>query len=389
MSTNTQAHHDERRGSIYLVVLVVVASVVTMVLVGTALRRTTAEHYRTTDDRMRARQGARSATEAALTLMDDKDTFLTNARGGTTIMKTAGVGKSTLSVTVVDKDTGTTADDDTETLLVTAAAETDEARSLVSFDVQILPGYLDTLLDKGATSYWALDEAKNESVAVDQIGAIDGTYSTPKNAGKEDFPDDGVAPGITKTTDVIDIPHDSSFETSQGTIVIWALFSDMSDSDTQTIFSKEDNDAVEFDVAMYVASSTLKLVIDSKYDFLDRIYNYDISSKNDKDWHHFAYSFGLGGTRIYVDGVRVSYDPLYTIGLSYSYLTYTERNDERWYLGARRDTGSAADPIDGSVARFAFFPTQLSDSEIAELMDAQINAVKLEPVEGSFARVVE
>jgi len=387
MSKHRAPNRDERRGSIYLVVLVVVASVTTMILVGTSLRRTTAEQYRANDDRMRVRQGARSATEGALTLMNDKDTFMAMAKAGK-VFKTT-VGKSTISVSAVDKDSGKAVDDDTETMLVTAQAETTNARSLISFDIVVQSDFVSVLAEKGATSYLALDEEKDALVAVDQIGGIDGTYLKPGNAGRVDFPDGGVAPRVSSVSEYIEVPHDSSFETSNGTILIWARISDMSDSAAQALFSKEDNDTVDFDIAMYVQNSDIKLSINSNYSFLDRNYSYNIAAKNDKDWHHFAYSFGSRGTRIYVDGVRVVYDPTYTIGLSYSFLTFSERNNERWWLGARRNLSSPSAPMKGSLARFAFIPEQLDDSEIAELMAAQVDAVKLTPVEGSFARVVE
>ncbi|MCA9303866.1 MAG: LamG domain-containing protein [Phycisphaerales bacterium] len=390
MNTNERAAHDERRGSIYLVVLVVVAAVTTMVLVGTALRRTTAEHYRTTDDRMRARQGVRSATEAALTLMDDKDTFLTNARGGTTIMKTSSVGASTLTITVVDKDTGKVADDDTETLLVTATAETEEARSLVSFDVQILPAFLDTIVELGATSYWALDEEKNESVAVDQIGAIDGTYNKPGNVGGEDFPDDGVAPTLKGVKEAIQIPHDSSFEQEQGTIVFWARSNEPTESDQQGLIAKEDDANRELSQALFLEGGELVWRGEGKNDSLDQEFRTDASAFKDKDWHHVAYSFGLSGTRVYIDGVRVINKTSW-IGLHYDIIISSATNTRPWSVGTRAlgTSGAPSDPLDGSIARFVFFPKQLSDTEIADLMAAQCGAVKLEPVEGSFARVVE
>lgn len=385
MNTHPSKLSDQRRGSIYLVVLVVVAAVTTMVLVGTSLRRTSAEQYRAMDDRTRVRHAARSATETALAYMSDEDTFLASAKAGKSYSET--VGKSTITVRAIDKDTRGLATDSTSTLLVTASAETDDARSLISFDVPVPVSYIKMLGDKGASSYLALDEAKEASVAVDQIGKVNGTYLKPSNVGKIEFPDGEFAPEIGNDNENVEIPHDSSFETTEGTIVIWALIYDMSKPEQQTLFSKETSRSGDFEIACYVSNRSLHLRINSQNSFLDRNYSIDISSKDDKQWHQFVYSFGKGGTRIYVDGVRVEHDSFYAIGFHYSYLGYSETNTYPWYLGARRRNGTPSDPIMGSVARFAFFPVQLADSEIVELMDAQIPS--FEPVEGSFVRVVE
>lgn len=387
MNTYPSKSINQRRGSIYLVVLVVVAAVTTMVLVGTSLRRTSAEQYRAMDDRTRVRQAARSATETALAYMSDEDTFLASAKAGKSYSKT--VGKSTITVRAVDKDTRGLATDSTSTLLVTASAETDEARSLISFDADVPESYLQKIIAKGATSYWPLDEESDSASPIDQISRINGTYYTPSNAGSIKFLDDGRAPKIRTIDDRVEFPHDASFEVSNGTILFWAKLKDMSEPQAQALFSKEDNDTVDFDVAMYIQNSSLHLSINSKYSFLDRDYAYNISSKNDKEWHHFAYSFGSRGTRIYVDGERVVRDSTYSIGFSYSFLGYAERNNERWWLGARRNESDPSAPLDGYIARFVFIPTQLADEEIGELMDAQLSEMKLLPVEGSFTRVIE
>lgn len=387
MSKQTRYRENDRRGSIYLVVLVVVAAVSTMILVGTSLRRTTAEQYRAIDDRARVRQGVRSATEAALAYMDDMDTFIGGARAGKAYSET--VGKSTITVSAVDKDTLGPATDSTTTLLVTATAETTAARSLISFDADVPLTFLQRVLAKGATSYWPLNEPENSAGPIDQISAINGTYYTPSIAGKDKSIDKDLAPRLRTIEERIELPHDRSFEVSSGTILFWGKLKDMSSSNEQALFSKEDNDTVDFDVAMFIQNSEVHLKINSKYSFLDRHYAYNIADKNDKKWHHFAYSFGSGGTRIYVDGKRIVYDSTYTIGLSYSYLTFSERNNERWWLGARRDESDPSAPIEGNIARFVFIPNQLADDEIAELMDAQLSEMKLLPVDGSFARVIE
>ena len=390
MKNQSHACHENRRGSIYLVVLVVVASVTTMVLVGTSLRRTTAEHYRANDDRSRARQGARSAAEGALTLLKDSDTFLAMGKAGKTFKATAG--KSTLSVSAVDKDTGRAVSDATTTLLVTAAAETDEARSLVAFDVTVQPGFLALLKATGATSYWTLGEPKDSTKAADEIGSVDGVYYRPDYAGKEDFIDGGFAPDIGSVDEVIEIPHDSSFETGEGTILLWARFDKINDVDQQAVFSKETSAGGDFGVQMFTRNQRLRLNIDSTYDLSDRNYVYIIPDRDaaDDQWYHIAYSFGSGGTAVYLDGVKVITDPFYTLGLSYKDLLAAETNTAPWYLGARADRSVLRHPIKGSLARFVFIPEQLSDQEIVELMEAQTNTGKsLAPVEGSFVRVVE
>ncbi|MBL4591040.1 MAG: LamG domain-containing protein [Phycisphaerales bacterium] len=378
-----------RRGSIYLVVLVTIAVVTTMILLGIKLRKSTNEQYRMGNDYSKARIAARSAVEVALVKLDRTPVqFLEDAKLGVVLAETP-IGDATAKLVATDRDTGLGVTDSTTTVRVTATGALNNTRSLIGFDLQSQSAYLDMLVSMGASSYWALDEQTGTETAADSIGNVDGVYLNPLRAGSITFLDGDPAPQIRNKDSTIYISHDSSFAIRSGSIMFWVRMIDVSLARQQGVVAKEGDGAAELFRALYFEGGEMVLSIDAKGKLLDKEYRTDASVFADQSWHHVAHTFGTGGTNIYIDGVRVVYDRFYRTGLYYDFMGFTETSTEPWTLGGRKNTPNPSAPLGGSIARFAFFPTQLGDQEIVDLMDGQLNAKKFSVIEGSFVKVVE
>jgi Tfp pilus assembly protein PilX len=381
---------DARSGSIYLVVLVTVAVVTTMVLTGIKLRTSSNSEVRSNIDRANARTAARSAVEIALVQLNrDHDQFVTNAKTST-VMSSTSIGDATIKLSATDKDTGLKVTDSTTTMRINATGNSGGARTMVGFDLSsnLTTAYLSELVSRGAISYWSLNEVAGSATAADNIGGFDGAYKNKFSAGGDKFLDTDFAPYIRSASTAIVIDHARNFEVEEGALVFWAKSNSSRQAPIQAVVSKWQTNSAPLNLLIYISSGWLCVQIDSHYSDQDQTYYVSGSAFEDKGWHHVAYTFGSAGSQIYIDGVSVNLDKSNTIGLANSRFGREEVNDSDWVIGGIYPNNLSY-PLDGSVARFAFFPTQLSATDIAELKDAQLNSKLFTVVDGSFAREVD
>ncbi len=381
-------HADARRGSIYLVVLVTIATVTTMILLGITLRKSANEAYRTGIEAVQARNGARSAVESTLVqLQRDPDGFAAKLDAGVLIPWTT-LGGTEIGAIAVDKATQGSVSGSSGIVQIHAAGRSGLAESSIGYDLvrDYNAGYLKVLVDLGASSYWALSEGAGSYDVLDQIGGVYGTYE-PGTASGEVFLDGEPAPTIVDVSTVVKLDHEWDFETGSGSIVFWARIDDSTSPSIQGLVVKEKHTTPKLHLAIYAEGNQIKVDVDSRNGYSGEIVSVSADSFADGDWHHVAYTFGLSGAKLFVDGVLVASNRTYLLGLKS--VQMRETNMASWTIGARCTSSRLSDPLSGSVARFAFFPEQLSDSSITKLMEAQLNAAELSVVEGSFVRVVE
>lgn len=379
------------RGSVYVAVLAVVSAVAVLTLSGVALRRALHERAqvggRVSEARRLAQSGAELAIHGAET---DPAAFHAGALDGLVLPSTS-LGDGRLRVTIEDDDTGVAPTSGTTNFRVVSEASVSEARSRLGFVLTKPPDEMTrAVTDLGAIAYWALDEV-NSAVADEPIGGRDGTYQAPASAGADVHAHGNAAPRMDWITEAVRVPHDSAFQTANGTVAFWVRFDLLPVAGTQfgAVVKERTTANSSMDLAFWIDSSNLNFKLQNSTNQGTTI-SCAVSKITAGRWHFIAGTWGSTGMNLYLDGSLVA-NSRKSHGMNVVLLTRFA-NTQDWYFGLRNQPyGSYSQfwPTYGSVARVSLFDRGLTESEVNRLYQASTVKGLIEIEEGSFARVTD
>jgi len=361
--------HRTRHGSIYVVVLVTIASVAMMVLAGIALRRTDQHASYLHADALHAERGAESGIAYTDLVVRDHDAFMKSAPGGS-ILDGVALGDASVSVSVLDDDSGGAVGASTDRMVSVSRAEAGGARSIVSRSYEYTSAYHRLALEYGAVAYWPLDESTGEDHADELVQRLEAPFPDPDQAGVFTHGHGNAAPEFSNESEIVVAPHDDAYAVSALTVTLWVRSE--GGAGVQGVIAKESpsvDDAPQH--AMYFEDGHLhhRLTIHNANYYKELVA--DRSLFEDRGWHFVAVTIGTEDRmRLYVDGQLVDSNPSGHLGLTFSQFT----NRFPWTIGGRRDDAGGAgfldDNLDGSVARVAVFGDELDEDQIDALMNA-------------------
>ena len=228
--------------------------------------------------------------------------------------------------------------------------------------------------------YWRLGEGSGTSAA-DETGTHPATYQNGVTVGTTSGPFSNIsstAATFDGANDYVEVPHSDAFDLSDGTIQLWFNADDVSLA-SETLVSMNDwggqsPDGNSYDTGnftMYVHNGALLVYIE------DETGRYEINAGApvSGQWHHVALSFGANGMELYLDGTLVGSNA-YTGGIGNSF-------QNPLLIGAssyNSDPGTA-NYLDhyfhGSIAEVALLDSQLSQTEIGDIVDSGVNGSEL------------
>ncbi|MEP4891251.1 MAG: DUF6701 domain-containing protein [Aliiglaciecola sp.] len=228
-------------------------------------------------------------------------------------------------------------------------------------------------LDSVLVSHWPMDLCSLDGASGEVIDIIDGANGTAIDGA--DIEVNGKlcqASEYAGNGEHLNIPHNTNFELSNGSIAMWFRIDDLNPpSNTyfngRALFSK---DSTGFDsggghLTIYVGSNG---AIKARHQSTSS--NYNISSSAnliaENQWHHLVYTFGNTGVKIYIDKQLVATNT-YTGGIS--------GNPEPIILGAGAshtgDNESAPEDLKdyfmGEIDDVRLYQGQLSQAEVDNL----------------------
>lgn len=233
--------------------------------------------------------------------------------------------------------------------------------------------YLSSLNPVG---YWRLGESSGTTV-VDEIGTNSGTYANSPTLSVSGATLDDTDTSVTfagtpdnDTGDYAEIAHHGDYLIDEGTIQLWFNTSDVTQN--AYLFSKDHNgfgNGGHVQIGINPSSHvTVRLQ--------DTVTEYTLESTTALTadvWHHVAFTFGVAGMELYVDGVLEATD-VYTGGLGTS--SGGSGNTEPIVLGASSQTSTAgsATPTNlhygGKIDEVAILNTQLAPEQVKNLYAA-------------------
>ena len=228
--------------------------------------------------------------------------------------------------------------------------------------------------------YWRLGEGPGTSAA-DETGTHPATYQNGVTVGTTSGPFSNIsstAATFDGANDYVEVPHSDAFDLSDGTIQLWFNADDVSLA-SETLVSMNDwggqsPDGNSYDTGnftMYVHNGSMFVYIE------DETGRYEINAGApvSGQWHHVALSFGANGMELYLDGTLVGSNA-YTGGIGNSF-------QNPLLIGAssyNSDPGTA-NYLDhyfhGSIAEVALLDSQLSQTEIGDIVDSGVNGSEL------------
>lgn len=384
---------QSRTGSVYMAVVVVIAAVTVLTLTGVELRKRINDRGAVAADASAAHVAARSGAELVIQrALADRDGFHTLATTGT-VFSGVSVRPGTVSAQVRDAATDGVVAADTRRYAVVTDAAAGQARSRLGFEL-LRPEDPFTVLiraEASAVAYWPLDE-DGASTAVEKLSGRNGVYNVPHAAGDETHAHGNLAPRINSSAEYIRVPHQASYELSNGTLCFWVRFDNKPNGGQRVSAVTKDRNPLNSKISLgtWLDRNNFNFMLQNSYGF-GRTVSFSSSKIIQGQWHHIAVTWGSAGMELYLDGTREVRETGsgYTLGLGLG-LGFT--NDFDWFFGVRnlpQDVSGFTDPTRGSLARVAVFSERLSGSKIRELYEASSVEPGFRVVPGSFARVVD
>ncbi len=382
---------SSRRGSIYLITLITVTTIVSMVLIGVSLRSSGNVKSAMIEEMSRGSNGVLDASEYALEVITSDPLWRLTAQSGKVFEKIS-VGDQVYWGKVVDQYTGAKPTYDTSTYRVTVTSRRNGIKSSASIEIFATEmDYTDYLSSAGAIHYWALDETSNPPNALDKIGAYHGNYLKPSVAGAGYNDDAGLVPVFDDDDDYVSVPWGPSLEINSGTIAMWVNFTGSSKWSNSSFLGMDYRLEGVPAINMSIWGHGVNVYIndDGEYRFNSALSTpIDVITPN--VWHHIVMSWGNMGLFIYIDGVEMASNSSNTDGLKTA--KAGEGGEQPMHIGGGYNTSWISTPEDGfegSVSHVAIFDEQLSAAKIAELAAIKPDKLILSIVEDSWARVFE
>lgn len=382
-----------RRGSVYLAVVTVVAAVTTLTLTGIALRKQIHDAAIAPVDATAAQRMALSAAEIVThQAWSDMDQFRTVAQTGT-IFHQVATSPGQISARVTDATSGGLPTVDTTRFRVITEAEVGRARYRLGMTLHIPD---DALLERirsipSALVYWPLDEV-NTTTAQEAIAGRHATYSLASIAGAQTHTHGNPSPRFYWYTEHVRAAHHASYELANGTLAFWARFDVKPSTSGYRMYAvnKEVTRTSGMSLGVYLDSTSLVFELANRHGTGTTVTT-PTSNIIAGQWHHVTVTWGSDGMELYLDGVRASRNTSARHGMNSLFLVRAA-NTSDWYFGVRdlpESIYAQSSPQVGSVARVALFSSRLTGSQIQSLSQSNSTIQGMQPVIGSFARIVD
>lgn len=381
---------NQRRGSIYLVTFVTVAAITSMALIGMSLRQTARTKTVLITDMSIDSESIFSSAEFAIeTIASDMD-WVKNAKSGT-VFASQQIGNYQVGATVLDAITLKIPGDTTTNYRITMSTDYASAHQSARFDCTVGKVYLPLLSSLGADEYWALDESKGASKAVDAISNLHGSFIDPSIVGGSVFNSGLSTPFFKINNDEVQIPYSRNFQLPAGTLSFWVKLNGSDGFRWYGIAGMIYQSGGQPTLSIGVFRGSVLFYIDD-----DGVYSWDHFTATARDlitkdtWHHVAVSWGARGQTIAIDGVLQASEKLNIDGIGTA--SVSKGGNQPLMLGAGYAiTGFTQTKVgfDGSVARVSLFPTQLTIDQIALLAATDPDAQQVTIIDDSWERIFD
>ena len=353
-----------RRGGVYPLVLIVSAAAATAALTGLAVRQATDERAATTTDLADARLAARSGSEAALQVIDERNSWRNVFGTDETLTYTFDTAE--VSVTVSDETDSDLADDDADPYTLTSTAVAGDASTTLRVNVTpVASTYRDRVLAAGPIRYWPLDETSGFT-ASDLTGNDNAAHSNPAALNQHTGYDGGPAPSYTDPNRYMWDLHHADLALAEGTVMCWVKCYGNIAGD-QVIFAKSWREGSEGDFEIHLSGKDLDIIVHFTDD-KGRQDELNLGPLTHGEWHHIAVSFGTMICGL-VNGVETDFAP----GSKNDWTS----NNEIAYVGAIRPgiLVSDQDAFNGAIRDVVIFDSQLKSKDIEDLIQANSDSI--------------
>lgn len=362
---------NQRRGTVYVVVLAVLSIVITVSLSGLTNARSEMAAASNSADETTARSIAQSAMEAAFEIIGSDPDWRSSISGGLLIPK-AAMGSGIFRIEVSDPSDGDPVDDYADPFELTAIAEYGTARQMYRYRFEYAPSHTmspDTVLKHHPIAYWPLwgllgDKSPDlrELREAQLQGKIQ--YDAQDPTGVYDMPT------LHSTNQTwFEVNHEPQMELDYGSFSVWFQPSAMyaSSGTIQVVSSKhvhDEEDAVQFSIIC--ANGQVGLLLD--YD--ESLTLQPIGSIQGDTWHHVAVTWGASGWSTYLNG-KPTGSTNRPLGLGVAWTS--KPNVEKLRFGAakgllgRQASSDIGNYFHGKICEAAMFAYELSPAQVEEL----------------------
>ncbi len=389
---------ESRHGSIYLITLLTVVAIVSMVLLGVALRQST-NNDSAIIELMSENSGAPfDASEYAIARIYDSPDWITDAQKGA-VFSDFTLGDRTYTSTVLDADTLSAPTDATTVYRVGVGSTHGSARASARFDLHYerfdYYGFVDKL---DLQHYWPLNEKNNPAKADDKkTGSYDGTYTAPSVAGKGTNDEEGWVPvfaSYSNGADRVEINHGTDFRQGRASISMWVKWTGTTAESLYfgILGMLWDNSTPSLGMGIFNGRISAYISDDGSVSYPDDFAFGSPFTAN--TWHHVVLNWGNPGLEIYVDGVREAVNASADDGMDTKVMGPLGLGG---YRASPLLIGAGFDPLSswgmkgfkGSIAHVVMFNEPLSASTVAKLAAQKPDEVESDIIEGSWVRVFE
>ncbi|MCW5776960.1 MAG: LamG domain-containing protein [Phycisphaeraceae bacterium] len=373
---------SRRRGSIYLLVLVTVSTVTVLGLASLSVVSSRRLESESVGSVMDARAAAESAIDLALAIMNENPDWRWSLPNGNW-RSDAPLGAAAYTINVVDPDDGDMANGVLHPVLLTGEGRSARARSVVRVRLEpegpfegAFAGIIEAL---SPLSYWRLADTSG-SKAADVTGHRTGDYRNGVTLARRTSLGATLVPAFDGTNDFVEIDHGAKFEVTQGTITFW--FRADRTGQRAGVFSKDATGFVDGGhLDIYVRNDRLWADFSSKTD----MYTLSTPKIQANTWYFGVFTFGAG-TQLYLNGSLVASSPV-----SHA----MDKNKEKIAIGvslassAKGSVSPWTDPFPGSICEVAFFGTQFTETDVADLYAAYPPPLRMRIVSTSWERIAD
>jgi len=377
-----------RRGSVYVVVLSVVALIVLLGLSAMIALRSQRRMNQAQQETVQARLAARSAVDLALETVASDPDWRSRLTGGK-LFDGVTLGPGSISVSLTEKPYGAARTDADTLLTVIGHGEVGGAMQRAGGDFRFALPQDDPIraavLARDPIAYWPLQETGGSFVA-DVVGRAHGKAYNDTALGVEGIHDLRLAADFQGTGQLIRMPHHTGLSPDRGSVVVWFRCPDTNDE--QGILAKAVKDRLNGGhLSLWLNSRKINYQLQS----VSSDFRIEAGGLQDGRWHHVVATFGSPGMRLYLDGTLVGSDS-YAGGLGAS--SGGTGNAEPLIIGLRADKTEnpftkIEKPLRGQVSDVAFFDFVLTSDDARSLYDAGSNRPSRRLVPGTWRRVVE
>ncbi|MEM6749552.1 MAG: LamG domain-containing protein [Planctomycetota bacterium] len=237
------------------------------------------------------------------------------------------------------------------------------------------PLHVDTALLASGGLY-ASGGASVPTTATDDTGDHDGAYrngATTVSGGQ-----DGRAGSFDGSDDFVEVPHDDAFKLDSGAISFWFYANDLNGN--QGLVSRDStgyDNGGHFSIRLLGDDLWVRMQSTSQSYIIQE--NNSISANT---WHHVAYTWGVGGTRLFLDGALVD-TQAYAGGLGAT--SGGAGNEEPWTFGVNQwqsGNGTSSgwkEPFHGRMDDIRLYNGNLTENQATQLASAQTVTTDLDP----------